>query len=502
MQYCLRMQSSQFQNLIMTLKSGYISEFINLVDKFTENRPSCIPDSKNYDKFKIILERAYYGALSKCLISSRFNEFGQLFNYSDKLGIFIDVSNINIADIMTKLHIEGLLAGERGRIIELVRFFNSYNLFERDFTAEQLQVIQEIKKNDKLLSINLKDLFGNVSDSLIFYVCKMMPHDYLVWLRDRERGFLMNPKFLENWTDYFSIYGLSVRNLGRVEDFIKEVESKLNSDGPTENTLTFIFNPRYLYNLNDGRIVHVYREEHLVYPENLLKNKEKILDKDNYNFYSLSMVIFGGLGPEGYGFTYSTPKGEVIEICSDQRETEAIIIQFKQYLKRKFLVKFEKEMDRLNIDIDIRRKIIKYLSEIINPKDLISYQDIDSILRNIRNFLFQFNEFQSMNDTEIEEIFRDISIAISMIFKKLKLKDQFMTRMDLVAKGKLKSEDVAKLTSLRGKSHYDVLRERIFLQNKPKWFFKDYPEEIEELEEQFLKLVERERYNRIMRSRD
>ena len=89
-----------------------------------------------------------------------------------------------------------------------------------------------------------------------------------------------------------------------------------------------------------------------------------------------------------------------------------------------------------------------------------------------------------------------------MILKRIKLKDQFMTRMDLVAKGKLKSEEIAKLTSLRGKSHYDVLRERMFLQNKPKWFFKDYPEEIEELEEQFLKLVERERYYRIMRSRD
>ncbi|MFX1451754.1 MAG: hypothetical protein ACFFCM_12975 [Promethearchaeota archaeon] len=102
-----------------------------------------------------------------------------------------------------------------------------------------------------------------------------------------------------------------------------------------------------------------------------------------------------------------------------------------------------------------------------------------------------------MNDTELEEIFRDISIAISMIFKKIELKDQFMTRMDLVAKGKLKSEDIAKLTSLRGKSHYDVLRERMFLQNKPKWFFKDYPGEIEELEKQFLKFVEREQNYRV-----
>ncbi len=140
------MHSSQFEKLLMTLKSGYISEFISLVDKFTEKIPSCIPDSQNYDKFKIILERTYYSALSKCLVSSRFNEFGQLFNYSDKLGIFIDISNINISEIITKLHIEGFTAGYRGRIIELVRFFNKYNLFERNFTTEQLKVIQEIKK--------------------------------------------------------------------------------------------------------------------------------------------------------------------------------------------------------------------------------------------------------------------------------------------------------------------------------------------------------------------
>jgi hypothetical protein len=64
--------------------------------------------------------------------------------------------------------------------------------------------------------------------------------------------------------------------------------------------------------------------------------------------------------------------------------------------------------------------------------------------------------------------------------------------MDLVAKGKLKSEDVAKLTSLRGKSHFDVLRERMFLQNKPKWFFKNYRKEINELEDQFQIIYEKD----------
>ena len=394
--------------------------------------------------------------------------------------------------IISKLHVDGIKIRDTGRIVELVRFFNKYNLFERNFTPEELKIIQEIKENDKLLVTNLKDLFGNASDSLIFYICKIMPYDYVVWLSDPEREFVMNPNFLKNWTDGFSIYGLSVRNLGRVEDFIKEVETGQNSDNLNEDTITLEFNTRYIYRIHEQRIIRVYREGHLVFPQNILKIKEDILNTNNYNFYSLSMVIFGGLGPEGFGFTYSTPKGEVIEICSDQSETEAIIIQFKQYLKRKFLDKLEKEMVGLNIKFDIRRKIVNYLSDIINPKDLIGYYDRNSILRKIRTLLFQFDEFRIINESEIEEILKKISSAISIIFKEVKLEDQFRTRMDLVASGKLKSEDIAKLTSLRGKSHFDVLRERIFLQNKPKWFFKDYPKEIQELEKAYLKIAERQ----------
>jgi hypothetical protein len=204
------------------------------------------------------------------------------------------------------------------------------------------------------------------------------------------------------------------------------------------------------------------------------------------------MVIFRGLGPEGLGFTYSTPKGEIIEICSDQKETEAIIIQFKQYLKRKFLAKLKKEMSRLGINDEVSKKVIHYLSTILNPKNLISYHDKDLILRKIKLFFYQIDEFKQGYKSELREIIKKITKAVSIILRDIKLRDQFMTRMDLVANGKLKSEDIAKLTSLRGKSHYDVLRERIFLQNKPKWFFKDYPEEIKELEKEYLKIVENE----------
>ena len=404
----------------------------------------------------------------------------------------MDVSKIDIAGIITKLHIEGLNNQNRGRIIELVRFFNKYNLFERNFTKEELKTIREIKENHKLLVINLKDLFGNVSDSLIYYVCKMMPHDYFVWLKQnyREGGFIMEPYALRNWTDGFSIYGLIVRNLGRVEHFIKIVETMQNSDKMEGDILYLEFNPRYIIRVNEDHILREFREIHLIHPLNILQNKEKILNKDNYRFYSLSMVIFGGLGPEGFGLTYSTPRGEVVEICSDQRETEAIIIKFKQYLKNRFLDKLEKEMESLDIEFDIRGNIINYLSEVINTTSLVSYYDKNSILRKIKNLL---DDLQNINESDIEEIINKISSAISLIFKDVKLEDQFRARMDLVVKGKLRSEDIAKLTSLRGKSHYDLLRERIFLQNKPYWFYKNYPEEIEELKKEFLEIVKRER---------
>jgi hypothetical protein len=187
------------------------------------------------------------------------------------------------------------------------------------------------------------------------------------------------------------------------------------------------------------------------------------------------MVLLGGLGPQGLGFTYSTPKGEVIEICSDQRETKAIIIKYKQYLRRKFLIKLNKELTNLGIKTEIKRRINNYLLEVLNARNLIKYDDKDSILKKIKRF---FNdEFQNWDKSELIEIINKISNALIIILREIKLKDQFKTRMDLVANGEIDSEDIAKLTSLKGKSHYDVLRERIFFQYLVNWFYEIYNNE-------------------------
>jgi hypothetical protein len=527
------MLSEQFQVLLNTIQNGDLSRFKNLIAYFEKMEFMDLSESSDFDKISDNKEKCYYLALSHFLSFMKFTEFEQLINYSDELGIFLEVMKIPFRfKIIAYLHLDGIQKGLTGRIFEIIKFFNKYNLFEKRFSQEELEFIQSVKRNDKALIGDLKNLFGKVSNSLVFYSCKIMPYDLYLMYVERAKSYLTNERrtefrgrfninFLKQWTDWYSMYGLNVRNLGSIEQFIEMFEKNYTAFGnkiDKEEHANFIeFNTIYR-SYYDPVEDHEYREvkKHFLSPENILKNKENILKKDEYKFYSLSMVLLGGLGPEGLGLTYSTPRGEVVEICSDQKETEAIIIKFKQYLKIRFLDKLEKEMTSLGIEDSIRKQIIDFLSEILNPKDLIGYYNKNAILKKIQNFLYQIEEFQSELKSELEEIFNKISIAVSIILRRIKLKDQFITRMDLVAKGKIKSEDIARLTkkiyyygdnniicfacgeqleknsefcfkcnSPVGKTHYDVLQERFFFQNEIKWFFNDYSEEIEKLNEKF-----------------
>lgn len=435
-------------------------------------------------------EEKYYTLLAQCLEDGNLDRFKTLLNDSINYNIFIDVSKIpRRFELISKLLlgcIERLALGEQ---INILRFCNENGLFEKDLTKHEKNSVNKIKK-DKLFLANLFDLFGRISDSFISYI-------YLVFSRDIYEYFINNyTEDSDTWIysvreffNHYSIYGLVVRYLGSTQQFIdkfkekltsfknQEIKETLSSEAISENFVEFNLTYRTIYFGDEEE--HEYRtiKKHFLSSENILKNLDNILGKDDYNFYNLSMVVLGGLGPQGLGFTYSTPKGEVIEICSDQKETEAIIIEFKQFQKRKFLRKLENELANLDINIDIREEIINYLSEILDPKKLINYRHKDVIIKNIKKYLYQFDEFQHQNKSDLENLFRDISQAISIILRKIRLKDQFITRMDLVAKDKIKSEDIAKLTSLKGKSHYDVLRERFFFQYIVDWFYQIFLEE-------------------------
>lgn len=440
------------------------------------------------------LERNYYKGLENCLRLRFFDSFRKLFNASVDFDIFVDVKNIpNRFELISKLILDcyeristEYQTSALGDQIDILRFCNEFNLFEKELTEVERKSIEKIK-NDNLFIANLIDLFGRATDSFISYVHLGLPQVLYNYFMSRPNEYFPDREGLLNYIknhffNQYTIYGLSVRYLSSKKQFIENFKKyyySSNYKGDKFIEFNLIYRTVY-YGAEED---HEYREikKHFVSPENILLNLGNIMANNNYNFYSISMVLLGGLGPQGLGFTYSTPKGEIIEICSDQKETEAIIIKFKQFLRNKFLGKLDKELSNLNIKIDIRQRIIDFLSEFLSNKEIINYYDKDSILKKIRYNLYQIDGFQQIKASELEDIIDKISKAVSLILRKIKLKDQFITRMDLVEKGKIKSEDIAKLTSLKGKSHYDVLRERFFYQYIVNWFYDVYIEEKERI---------------------
>lgn len=461
-------------------------------DEFLRRLKVNISVSKN----KSALEKDYYQGLARYLKMGDFDNFKNLFDKSVDFDIFIELNKIpkrfeSISELLLKCTeriVNEYQISALGDQIDILRSCNDFGLFEKDITKMESEVISLIKRDKHFLS-NLNDLFGKISDSFIAYVylefprilfnyIKVVPNEYF----PNRETFMYNIK--THFFNQYTIYGLSVRYLSSVKQFIDICMEKftakdfITSGGSKEKFTNFKIRYKTLYYDVEGP--HKYTDEkiHFVSSENILNNLDNIKGRKNYNFYSVSMVLLGGLGPQGLGFTYSTPRGEIIEICSDQKESKAIIIKFKQYLKRKFLGKLRKQLLDFNIDKEIIKEIINYLDEILNPKKQINYYDKKIFLDRIKDFLQNYEDFKDEKSIELLEIMNKMSNAISLIFRDIKLKDQFMARMDLVAKGKVKSEDIAKLTSLKGKSHYDVLRERFFWQYIVDQMYEFYIEEM------------------------
>ncbi|MFX1377865.1 MAG: hypothetical protein ACFFA4_02125 [Promethearchaeota archaeon] len=443
-------------------------------------------------KDKKKLEKAYYDKLSKCLKSGQFKAFELLADASIDFNIFIDITRISdrfriisnlILNCIDKIS-KGYQTSALGDIINILRLSNKYNLVEKEINDSEKKFLIYFREKNTLFIENIYDLFEKASDSFILYVCKVIPNIVYNYLISHPIPFFLDPDelmdFIKNrFLNLYSVYGLNVRNLSSeensyhvekltpLEEFFWDLHK--NQEGDKAKIDDFIevkkdYKDQVYYNDTEEEHEQIVEKIHLISPRNILQFKDKILDKNNYNFYNLSMVLLGGLGPQGIGFTYSTPKGEVIEICSDQSESEAIIIKFKQYLKRKFLIKLEKELKNYGIDNNLKNTIIKFLSDILNQKELIHYYKKEAIIEKVKDFLGNIEHFQQEIQSELQDLIRKISEAISIILRRIKLRDQYITRIKLVAEKKIKPEDIAKLTSLKGKSHYDILSERFFFQ--------------------------------------
>ena len=139
------MLSVKFLELIKTIEAGDLSNLEDFFLSYKEMNFLDLNDLEDFNEIRDNREKCYYLTLSKLLDSlssyrgtgdklTRFNEFSELINYSDKLGIFIEVKKIPFRfKIIAVLHLDGMQKGLRGRIFEFIRFFNKYNLFEMKF---------------------------------------------------------------------------------------------------------------------------------------------------------------------------------------------------------------------------------------------------------------------------------------------------------------------------------------------------------------------------------
>ena len=469
-----------FERIINSLESGDIYKIEHVCNQISRSKITETFSSFSDKNLRNKIEDSFYEGLSRCLESRRFENFVPMLDYAINFDIFVDVKKIpDRIEIITDLLGSALQSVDLGEIIEILRFSNQYNIVEKDISKEEFKLIKEIKK-DKLIIANLADLFGEPSNDFILFVFNAMPNNLYEFFKETLNFYSFNSNeafnigYVMNYLNQYSVYGLSVKLLGNCNSFFKKFE-KLLENGE--------LNEKKSEKLNeDNKFIEFYfkNETHLASPDNLKKIKGDITSDNLYKFYNLSMVLLGGIGPQGHGFTYSTPKGEVVEICSDIRENDAIIIKFKEFLKQQFIGKLENELEsNFQIDVNIRDSIINYLLDVLDQNELINYYKRDIILKKINDFLNQDKNYLKYNKMDLHELIRKISNAINVILRKIRMEDQFRTRMELISENKLKSEDIAKLTSLKEKSHYDILRERFFFQYIVDWFYDIYTKEQE-----------------------
>ncbi|MHA1985154.1 MAG: hypothetical protein ACW98D_00815 [Promethearchaeota archaeon] len=450
-----------------------IFEIKSALYKLSENKSLQESEIHLNEKIHKTIEKNFYYILYALLEARQFDYFKLLLDYSAKLDIFIDAEKIpDRFGLLSIIQLEGITRGQIGDIFKALKIYNNYNLLKRDIPLDNLKLVKEIKK-DKLIVSNLQDLFGRVSNELIYYVYDSMSKNILELFKssmNTEEGwdFFYSEDQLMRFFNNYTLYGLSVKNLGTIEEFIEAFQKEYSVSKLKHNKNSMKF------------IEFIFKEKtHLVSVSNLEKNLHKFLSAgEHYNFYNYSMVLLGGLGPEGHGFTYSTPKGEIIEICSDRKETRAIIIKYKEFLKQQFLAKLTIELKNKKIKKKVVERILKFLSETLKPKEMINYFKTKVILKQISRFLEEVQNLPEFQGKESQKLLSTISSAITIILRPIEMVDQFKCRMNLIEEGSIKSEDIAKLTSLEEKSHYDVLRERFFFQNQIKWLFKLYSNEI------------------------
>ncbi|MHA1376988.1 MAG: hypothetical protein ACTSRG_01275 [Candidatus Helarchaeota archaeon] len=412
-------------------------------------------------------------AVQQCLRSGDGNGFVELFNSISKEKMKIDFQKIKnvkeqIAGLLVAVLQNSIQTSNFSVFFQILDVANKFDLFKYS-KKEGLEIKNnESKISESLILENLKDLFGNFSSDFYIFIKYELPRyvlrlianiapPYLEDLYDKER--IEEVKMYVEFNFY--LYGFRVRKVSLFDNYLKNYKKyKMPYEKDYYSLVikekSFLTSSRYFFDvLSSVQETHLIRKD--VFEEIVEKyNKEKMI----FGYPCISMVVSGGIGPQGKGFAYLTPKNEVIEVCSDAAQNKAYIIEFKKFLKSIFLSKLDEKLQEQKIFENLRVEIIQTLDSLLEV-DIISSEHINFIWDKIEDYFIK----KIKKSSTTEDLVSFLKKSIYNILVPVRIEDQFKTRMNLITESKLDPTDISKLVSLGNISHFDILCQRRFFLN-------------------------------------
>lgn len=262
-----------------------------------------------------------------------------------------------------------------------------------------------------------------------------------------KHGFEIEDVAKEVWREIGGIIGefdkyrhgeQNVRKSGEVNDILKTIVGQMKKGKHREDE-------DYIY-------VRIGEEGHAV-PKYILS---KFVDKNGKwkkhaeGFIPFSIVLSGGVGPEGKGFAYVTPDGEVVEICGQEKQSQAIIVKSQNITKEQLIDSLRDKVSESAID---------KIKEVLAPQAYDYGIAIESI-PNVSEIMHEL-EGQGIKGKELE----DVSRKMMRILYKVSMEDQFRTRMRMVRDKEIEAVRVPELVGLEGTTHNDILKTREFVKD-------------------------------------
>ncbi|MBD3228511.1 MAG: hypothetical protein GF329_10015 [Candidatus Lokiarchaeota archaeon] len=366
-------------------------------------------------------------------------------------------------------------------IFGILRDINEFGLLDEiEFDCKTNEIIAS-KSQYNLIVDCLTDLFGKPNENFLSYIVKELPNFVINYLRNDSRYFFGesirvedNVSLIKDLLDGYTMYGLNIRKIADYEDFLQLYDNRKKSSRiKGYHILEISKNTEIAGNYPfDFLNFTTFSEVHLINDDILARiRKERDSKTYKYEFPIISMIVRGGLGPQGKGFSYLTPYNEICEICSDIKENKAYVLEYKKFLKRQFISELYNLIETWNISKQDKEEIIEFLDMNIQL-NIIDSSQINYIYNKVDKFFSEFSKKDS--SILINEKFRKkLKDGVRKILLPIELQDQFMLRMDLIKEGNIDETEVAKLVSLGNVSHYDMLAQRFFFQNLVKFMIRE-----------------------------